>query len=186
MQPPIHLAISWLVGHRLAERRDRRLVTWPGVLPDLDAVSLLFGAGAYSTYHHVITHGILAAVAIAAAWSVFARDKLKTALLSLVAFHIHLLCDLVGSGAQGEPWPITYLWPFSNREIMFTHGWDLASPQNAFVWLAAVGCTIWIAVTQGRTFAEAFLPARADAAVVATIRKLVKRLTGKGESAVAS
>lgn len=179
MQPPIHLAISWLVGHRLSERRDRRLVTWAGVLPDLDGVSLLFGLGAYSTYHHVISHGIVAAVLITAIWTAFARDKMKTALLSLVAFHVHLLCDLVGSGAQGEPWPITYLWPFSHREIIFPYGWDLASPQNAFVWLAAIGWTIWIAMKQGRTFAEVFLPARADAAIVATLRKLVSRLAGK-------
>lgn len=100
MQPPIHLAISWLVGHRLPERRDRRLVTWAGVLPDLDAVSLLFGAGAYSTYHHVITHGIVAAVVIAAVWYALARERMETVLLSLVAFHLHLLCDLVGSGAR--------------------------------------------------------------------------------------
>jgi hypothetical protein len=62
MQDPIHLAISWLIGHRLPERRDRRLVTWAGVLPDLDALSLLGGAAAHSEYHHVVTHGLVAAV----------------------------------------------------------------------------------------------------------------------------
>lgn len=86
---------------------------------------------------------------------------------------------ILWGAARGEPWPISYLWPFSNREIIFPYGWDLASPQNAFVWLAAVGLTIWIAMKQGRTFAEAFLPARADMAVVATVRKLADRLTRK-------
>jgi hypothetical protein len=174
MHAPIHLAISWLVGHNSPERRDRRLVTWAGVVPDLDAVSLVFGVGAYSTYHHVVSHGLVAAVVVACVWSAVARDRAKTVLLSLVAFHLHLLCDLIGSGAQGEPWPIAYFWPFSNREIIVPYGWDLASPQNAFVWLAAIALTVRIAITQGRTFAEAFLPARADAAVVSALRKMFR------------
>lgn len=61
MHVPTHLAISWLIGHSLVERRDRRLVAWSGVAPDLDALSLLAGPAAYSQYHHVLTHGLLAA-----------------------------------------------------------------------------------------------------------------------------
>ncbi len=175
MHAPIHLAISWLVGHRLPERRDRRLVTWAGVVPDLDGVSLLFGVEAYSKYHHTVSHGLIAAVVVAGTFGFLSGDRWKTMLLSLAAFHIHLICDLVGSGAQGEPWPIVYLWPFSSRDIFFTHGWDLASPQNAVVWLVCIALTIRIALTRGRTFAEAFLPAKADAAVVATLRKIAKR-----------
>ena len=106
-----------------------------------------------------------------------ARDRLKVALLSFAAFHLHLVCDLVGSGAEGQPWPIVYLWPFSRHEtiFLFFHGWDLASPQNAIVGLAAFAATAWIGVRYGRTFAEAFLPARADTAVVATLRKYSTR-----------
>lgn len=184
MHAPIHLAISWLVGHKLPERRDRRLVTWAGVVPDLDAVSRLFGVEAYSTYHHTVSHGLVAAIAVAGVFGLVARDRWKTLLLSLFTFHIHLLCDLAGSGAQGEAWPIVYLWPFSNREIIFNHGWDLASPQNALVWLICVGLTFRIAITQGRTFAEAFLPAKADAVVVATLRKVANRLRPKVASGV--
>ena len=73
MQVPIHLAISWLIGHRLPERRDRRLVTWAGVLPDLDALSLLGGARAFSEYHHLVTHGVVAAVVVTAACTALAR-----------------------------------------------------------------------------------------------------------------
>ena len=150
-------------------------MTWAGVVPDLDAIPLLFGVGAYSTYHHVLTHGIVAAVVVTAVWTVLARDRLRVALLSLAAFHVHLLCDLVGSAAQGEPWSITYLWPFSHREIISPYSWDLASPQNAFVWLIAVAWTVRIGLVHGRTFAETFLPARADAAIVATLRKMLSR-----------
>ena len=172
MQVPIHLAVSWLIGHRLPERRDRRLVTWAGVVPDLDALSLLGGAGAYSEYHHVLTHGVVAAVAVTALCTAFARQRTKVLLLSLLAFHVHLLCDWLGSGRD---WPLVYFYPFSRHEYFTPYGWPLASPQNAFVWLAAVALSIWIGITRGRTFAEAFLPTGADAAVVKALRDIASR-----------
>jgi membrane-bound metal-dependent hydrolase YbcI (DUF457 family) len=167
MQVLIHLAISWLIGHRLPERRDRRLVTWSGVAPDLDALSLLAGAAAYSEYHRVVTHSLVAAVVTTAICAACARKRWKVTLLSLLAFHVHLVCDLVGSGRD---WPIVYFYPFSRHEFCTPYGWPLASPQNAVAWLAAVALTIWIGITRGRTFAEAFLPARADAAVAKALR----------------
>jgi hypothetical protein len=38
--------------------------------------------------------------------------------------------------------------------------------------MAAVVAMIWVGVVRGRTVGEAFLPARADAAVVETLRKI--------------
>ena len=176
MHVPIHLAVSWLIGHHLPERRDRRLVTWSGVAPDLDALTLLAVAGAHSGYHHVIAHGLVAAVVGTALWTALARQRLKVLLLSLVAFHVHLLCDLLGSGRD---WSIVYFFPFSRHEYMSPYGRTLASPQNALVWLAAVAATVWIAIKRGRTFAEAFLPAKADAAVVRILRKIFSRKSGE-------
>lgn len=172
MQVPTHLAISWLIGHRLPERRDRRLVTWAGVVPDLDALSLLGGAAAYGEYHHVVTHGIAAAVVVTGISAAFARERGKVLLLSFLAFHVHLICDLLGSGRD---WPIVYLYPFSRHEFFTPYGWPLASSQNAFVWLAAVALTVWIGIARGRTFVEAFLPARADAAVAKALRDIYRR-----------
>ena len=175
MHAPIHLALSWLVAQGLSDRRDRRLVTWAGVVPDIDALAALGGVGAYVEYHHVLTHGALAAGIVATTCAIFGRDRLRVAMLALVTFHLHLLCDLVGSGAQGQPWPIVYWWPWSRREFYSPYGWDLASPQNAVVWLAAVTLTAWIAATRGRTFGEAFLPARVDAKVAEVLAKVVPR-----------
>jgi len=169
MHVPTHLAISWLIGHHLPERRDRRLVAWSGVVADLDALSLLGGVAAYSQYHHVLTHGLVAAVAGTLLWTAVAKQRLKVMALSLAAFHAHLVCDLLGSGVD---WPIVYFFPWSRSEFMTPYGWPLASPQNAAVWLLAVGGSIWIGIMRGRTFGETFLPARADAAVATTLRKL--------------
>ncbi len=172
MQVPIHLAISWLVSYRLPEQRDRRLVTWAGVAPDLDALSLLGGAAAYSKYHHVLTHGFVAAVAMTAIATIFARQRGKVLLMSLLTFHIHLICDLLGSGSD---WPIVYFYPFSHYEYFTPYGWPLASPQNAVIGIAALALTIWVGITRGRTFAEAFLPTRGDAAVVKALRDMYQR-----------
>jgi len=182
VQVPIHLAISWLIGHRLPERRDRRLVIWAGVLPDLDALSLLGGRGAYSEYHHVATHSLVAAIAVTAISAAFARERAKVLLLSFVAFHVHLVCDWLGSGRD---WPIVYFYPFSRHEIYTPYGWPLASLQNAFMWLGAVALTVWVGITRGRTFAEAFLPARADAAVVKALRGIYARFTSRKTNSAA-
>jgi hypothetical protein len=172
MQVPTHLAISWLIGYRLPERRDRRLVTWAGVVPDLDALSRLGGAAAYSEYHHVLTHNVVVAIAVTALSTAFARQRWKVLLLSLATFHVHLICDLLGSGRD---WPIVYFFPFSRHEFYTPYGWPLASPQNALVWLAALALTVWVGITRGRTFAEAFLPAHADAAVAKALRGIYER-----------
>lgn len=172
MQLPTHLAISWLIGQHLRERRDRRLVTWAGVLPDLDALSLLGGAAAFSEYHHLLTHGLVAGVIISVLATVCAREQLKVLLLSLVTFHVHLICDWLGSGRD---WPIVYFYPFSRREYYTPYGWPLASFQNVGVWLAAVALAVYVGIATGRTFVEAFLPARADAAVVKALRDIYAR-----------
>lgn len=172
MHPPTHLAISWIVGHRLPELRDRRLVAWAGVIPDLDALSLLGGVGAYSEYHHVVTHNLVAGLVTTALAAAGAKQRWKVAALAFVTFHLHLICDWLGSG---KDWPIVYLYPFTRHEFVTPYGWPLASPQNAFVWLAAMAVVIWIGVTQGRTFAETFLPARADAAIVKALRNVFRR-----------
>jgi membrane-bound metal-dependent hydrolase YbcI (DUF457 family) len=168
MHLPTHLAISWLIGQSLSERRDRRLVTWAGVVPDLDALSLLAGASAFSRFHHSVTHGIVAATVVTVACAAFARSRLRTAAFALVAFHVHLLCDLLGSGVD---WSIAYFWPFSSREFVTPYGWPLASWQNALITVVALFCIGWIGVTRGRTFTETFLPAKADQAVVAVLRR---------------
>ena len=168
MHLPTHLAISWLIGQGLPGRRDRRLVAWAGVVPDLDALSLLAGAGAFSRFHHSMTHGIVAAVIVTAVCPVLARARLRVAGLALLAFHVHLLCDLPGSGVD---WPIAYLWPFSGMEWVTPYGWPQASWQNVLITVVVLFCIGWIGVTRGRTVAETFLLVRMDRAVIEALRR---------------
>lgn len=171
MNPIVHAELSWLVGARLVSRRDRVLVTLDGVLPDLDGLTLLAGEEAYGRYHHVLTHGLVSAVACAAVLGALADRRALVAAASLVAFHLHLLCDLAGSGPG---WPITYLAPFSMHETMWSGQWDLASWQNTLIGLAATLAVLWCALPLGRTALEV-LSLKADGAVVTTLRRRFRR-----------
>jgi len=158
---------SWLLGHRLPERRDRLLVTWAGMAPDLDGLALLAGADLYARWHHVLTHGLVSAIVTTAVCAAFARARRKVAALSFAAFHLHLVCDLLGSGVE---WSIAYLYPVSAHEFATPFGWPLDSWQNAAVTAAALAACAAVGVRRGYTVTESFLPVRIDREVVGVLR----------------
>lgn len=172
MSPLVHAELSWLAAQKLTERRDRILVTLAGVVPDLDGLSLLAGRDAYAEWHHVLFHGWVGALVTAAACAAIARQRVAVALFALVTFHLHLACDLAGSGDRGmggEGWPIYYLWPLSRAPWAWDGQWDLASWQNTLIGFAASVACLATALPWRRTVVELF-SARADALVVATVR----------------
>ncbi len=171
MNPLVHAELSWLGTFRLAQRRDRLLVTLAGVLPDLDGLTLLFGEESYGRWHHVVTHGVFAAVVVTAGLTAFAQQRARVAALAFAMFHLHLACDLAGSGPG---WPITYLWPLSARELSWRGQWNLASWQNTLIGLVATLAVLGCAVPLGRTVVELFSPT-ADAKVVAAVRARLRR-----------
>lgn len=171
MSPIVHAELSWLAGVRLASRRDWLLVTLAGVVPDADGLSLLLGEEQYSRWHHVVTHGLVSAVAFGALFALLAERRAAVGALAFAAFHLHLLCDLAGSGPD---WPLVYLWPFTRQELQWSGQWDLASWQNTGLGLAVtllvVACAVWL----DRTIVE-LLSQRADRAVVAAVRRRLGR-----------
>lgn len=168
MNPLIHAELAWLTALHLRERRDRILVTCAGVAPDLDGLSLLGGVELYGQFHHVLFHGYVGALITAGVATAFARQRLRVAGLALIAFHLHLVCDLAGSGPG---WPIHYGWPTSDAEWFWNGQWDLASWQNAVIGLAVtLACLATALLGRRRTFVEVF-STRWDQEVVATLRK---------------
>jgi hypothetical protein len=174
VSPFNHVVLSWLAAQGLPERRDRGLVVLAGVAPDLDGLSLLGGLASYGRWHHVVAHNVLAAALVAVACSLGAHRRRSTFVLALGAFHLHLLCDLAGSGPD---WPIMYLWPWSRVEWGWSGGWELNGWQNQVIALLAALACLGTALTLGRTFVEVF-SARLDGLVVATIRRRFARATG--------
>jgi inner membrane protein len=70
-----------------------------------------------------------------------------TAFLVFISFHLHLLCDLIGTrGPDGDQWPIPYLQPLSNALQLTWHGqWALNAWQNFAITGALLLATFWIA-----------------------------------------
>ena len=163
-----HLVLSWITGFRLREWRDRALVTASGLAPDLDGLSVLAGLEAYGRWHHVLTHNLAAAIACATVAAALGRERAKVAALSLLAFHLHLLCDFFGSGLE---WGLAYFYPLDRHEYFSPYGWPLPSWQNVVVTGGALLLCGYIAVRHGRTFLEVCLPRKVDGAVVDALRR---------------
>ncbi len=176
MHPQSHFVLSWLTGCQLSHWRDRALVAWSGIAPDLDGLTVLAGEDAYGRWHHTLTHGACAAVmvALAAAW--IARHRVRVFWLSLIAFHLHLVCDLLGSGRE---WGIRYLYPFHDYEITSSIGWSLASWQNVSITAFALMLCVVLALRLERTFVEACLPRSVDRAVVSALIARFGRLSAR-------
>jgi inner membrane protein len=147
LSPITHLLVGWeLACATRVDARDRALLTIVSVAPDMDGLGLvadlarpligLSQTSYYATYHHWLLHGIFWRLFSALIAGMLSSHKLRIFLLSLVVFHLHLLCDLLGSGGPGPDavWPIYYLGPFSRAMTLEWSGqWQLnAWPNVAF------------------------------------------------------
>jgi hypothetical protein len=179
MNPIVHGELAWLLlTPPLSQRRDRTLVTWAGVAPDLDGLTLVLypwdHGEAYGHYHHLLTHSLPAALVMGGVAAALATpaQRGRTALLAFAAFHLHLLCDLMGSGAE---WPMYYLWPFHDLLVMpFKWGWELSSWQNMVIAFLCMGAIFRQAVVHGRSIVEA-LSAGWDEIFCGVLRKWWRR-----------
>ncbi|MDR3460121.1 MAG: metal-dependent hydrolase [Verrucomicrobiae bacterium] len=186
MSPLAHLVGSWLVAVATTTNpRDRKLVTLAGVLPDADglgAVVDVVGSAIsgkensfhyYQQYHHILLHGWPGAIAVSVVLMFFARQHWRVFLLCLLTFHLHLLCDLVGSRGPdyGDFWPICYSEPLFRHPIWFwKHQWRLDGWQNLTLFALWLAAALWLAVKRGHSFVE-MLGERADKIFVQALRK---------------
>jgi inner membrane protein len=200
MSPVTHFLTGWALANvaRL-ERRERALVVIAAVIPDVDglgAVPELLTRGSthpllwFSQYHHAL-HTLLFAVIVTVAGFVASswtgrphvsptrcaarrnvgHQRWMTAALVFIAFHVHLLEDVVGGrGPDGYGWPIPYLQPFSSAWTWTWSGqWQLNAWPNVAITCALIIVLMWIAVKKGRTPLE-FVSREADEAVVRAVR----------------
>ncbi len=186
MSPITHFIGSWLVASVVTDNpRDRKLVTLAGILPDADGLGLVVDVAKavsqggdpsfdyYQRYHHVLLHGWPGAILVAGLLACFAQKRWRVALLCLLTFHLHLLCDLLGSRGPSvaDLWPICYSEPVFHRPVWFWKGqWRLDGWQNQTVSVVVFALSLWVAVTRGFSPIE-FLGRRADAAFVGVLRK---------------
>ncbi len=152
--------MGWLVGNA-ATGNDSGLRNWcvaAAVIPDIDAASFLFGAEAYSRWHHTFGHNVLLGVAISCIsyWQQRARGAgraNRTALLVAVCFVSHLLSD-----AKLSAYSLKIFWPFSHAEYEFTPNLGLASPINTYLVWASFAAVVLVALWRHVTPLNVFTP----------------------------
>ena len=169
MTPGAHLLSSWLIANSFGlGRRERRLVTLAGIIPDLDGIGLIMDqinliqhheTFYYESYHHLFGHNLFTGLGIAIAVSLIAvKCKIKLFSLSLLVYNFHLLCDILGSkGPDGYQWPIKYLYPvFPRYEMVWSGQWELNAWQNNVFLIAMLGIAILWSYKQRYSFVEVF------------------------------
>ncbi|HUT25864.1 MAG TPA: metal-dependent hydrolase [Sumerlaeia bacterium] len=183
MSPITHFLVSWSLADALRLRaRDQALATWCGVLPDADGLGVLIDAanrllgrpslGYYGEYHHASLHGLLAALAIPLALSIFAANRLRMFAVGVLAMHLHFLCDVVGSRGPGaeDLWPLPYLAPSSERlTLQWSGQWPLNAWPNIVLTLVLMAYAFFRAIRSGYSPVRVF-SASADRAFVETVR----------------
>ena len=153
-----HIGLSWIIANLTAgSRKDRVLIVLAGLLPDLDGVGILWSEPVYLAAHRAAGHSLLFAVLLVILIWRTSDAAVRTTVLGLISFHVHLVLDVVGTGGL----PIRYLWPMSNAEWTWSGRWTLASwPNVAVMALTALG-VLWVARRSGRSlFATFWVPWR--------------------------
>lgn len=182
MSPITHFFMGWAVANSVPSlsRRERAMVTWAGVAPDLDGLGIIaekltersaHPLNWWSEYHHVLGHNSGFAIVATVAAAIFAKRKLTAALLVCLSFHLHLIADLVGArGPDGDQWPIPYLLPFSNQwQLTWPGQWALNAWPNFVITGALVAATLLLARQRGFSPVEMFSQ-KLDAVVITALR----------------
>ncbi len=181
MNPVTHFFISWDAANIVSlERRDRALVTVAGIIPDFDGFGIipelltrnsvhpLFW---WTDYHHILGHNLTFGAIVTVGSFVIAKSRWKTALLTFLAFHLHLLGDIIGGrGPDGYQWPIPYFYPFSEAwQLVWARQWELNAWPNFVVTFMVLGFMFYVAWKRGYSPLE-MVSASANRAFVQTLR----------------
>jgi len=191
MSPITHFLASWTIAESCTEnRRERLWICLAGLAPDLDGLGIfvdiandLLGRGVsqwYAVYHHFLFHGLFGAVVTVAIARLAGVARLKALLLVFLAFHLHLVCDLVGARGpeRYDIWVIYYLGPFArNPTLWWPHQWPLNGWQNMLITVALLGWTLTLAVKRGAS-PISLLNRKWDEGVVAALRQWRDRFSG--------
>ena len=182
MSPVTHLFASWIIAVKTTDNvRDCRLVALAGVVPDLDGAGLAIDLAAramgrqtffWDQFHHVLFHGAFGAVLTAGVFALCARRKRRVALLALITFHLHLVCDFLGSRgpSPSDLWPIVYFGPFFREPVwVWTGQWCLDAWQNKLFSVVLLAWIFHIAITRGVSVMGIFSQ-KADAVFVRVVQ----------------
>ena len=181
MNPIEHLLIGWAAAQAIPlDRRDRAIVTIASVIPDIDGFGMLpeiLTRGTshellwWTEYHHTLCHNLLSAVVYTAIAAWLAHARTRTAVMSFISFHLHLLGDVIGArGPDGYQWPIPYWLPFSSKGQWSWDGqWALNAWQNFAITIPLLIFALWLTWKAARSPLE-IVWQRGNDALVAALR----------------
>jgi hypothetical protein len=182
MSPITHFLTGWVIANSTRlDRRDRALVTLAGIAPDLDGLGIVVEVATentsnflpwWSLYHHVLCHNLGFGLMITAAVLLASVRRWASASLALLAFHLHLIGDLIGAkGPDGYQWPIHYLLPFSNRwQLVWEGQWTLNAWPNMVLTVFLLALTFYLAWKRMYSPLE-MISKKLDATFVAALRR---------------
>lgn len=180
MSPVTHFLTGWVLANTTGfRRRERGAVALACVAPDVDGLGVLPEVltrhaarplNWFSDYHHLL-HNLPFALLVALAAFAVATRRWKTCLFALLAFHLHLLEDVLGSrGPANDYWSVPYLVPFSRWSWTWQGQWPLNSWQNVTLSVLLLTVTFWLAWKRGDSPLE-MVSSTANAAFVDALRQ---------------
>ena len=183
VNPITHLLTSWsLAEASTLGPRDRAIIAWLGVAPDIDGLGAVVDISArligvtdpelFGRFHHVLLHGALGAIVLPAIGVAFAQRRRAVFLWGAVVVHVHLFADLLGARGPDvdDIWPIHYFAPFSDAgTFAWTGQWPLNAWPNIVFTLVLLAFAFARAATSGRSPVSLF-STRAHEAFVATVQ----------------
>lgn len=185
MSPVTHFFMGWAVANvdKTLCRRERAIVAIAGVVPDIDGLGIVLEFLTrdserpilwWSDYHHILTHNIGFALLVTAVSFLLSTQRWKTALLSFLSFHLHLLGDLVGSRGPGDyQWPLPYLMPFSDSlQLIWQGQWALNAWQNFVITIIFLILAFFLAWRRGYSPLEMF-SVKIDRVFIETLRNRI-------------
>jgi len=157
------------------------MIAIAGVAPDFDGLGIVGDVltrnsahplSLWSEYHHMLGHNLGFGLLLTAIAFLLAVRQWLTAGLVLLSFHLHLLCDLVGSrGPDGDQWPIPYLLPFSNAwQLTWQGQWELNAWPNFVITGVALLVVFALAWKRGNSPIE-LVSASANESFVEALRR---------------
>lgn len=156
MQIYTHVLAGWSFGNLTPlSRRERLFCMIVSLAPDLDGISILFGKDAYQKYHHLLGHNLAVGFLSSLILALVSLNRLKSFFVYFLLFHLHLIMDYWGSGPG---WPIAYLWPFSDWEVVSPHAWKFNGWQNTCFFVAFLWWMVLIIRLKKRTPFEILWP----------------------------
>lgn len=182
MSPATHFLVGWSVATSCNLKiKDRACIAIAGIAADIDGLGFLLdllrpNAGVpmefWSKYHHVFGHNIGFGLFVAIAVFALSSRRWLVSLLAMISFHLHLICDLLGSrGPDGYQWPIPYLLPFSDIwQWTWAGQWELNAWPNFLITGIFGWHMFYVAWKQGISPLE-IISQKANSSFVDTLRR---------------